>query len=121
MNKVYDNNGNELVIGMNEWDYVQKMIDEKDFYCTVNLENGSIKKVDVKGDVLLSLTTEKLNGQGYFLTDYEVTPVWNPYEVNLEEIKSLYFDEEIYYGDEPMSQQDWMKLILQKEPKTMEA
>ena len=98
---------------MNEWDYVQKMIDEKDFYCTVNLENGSITKVDVKGDVLLSLTTEKLDGQGYYLTDYEVTAEWNPYDVNLDEIKGLFFDEEIYCGDEVMSQQDWIRRILE--------
>lgn len=40
MNKVYDNNGNEMRIGkgMEEWNYIEKMIEDNDFNCTVHIE-----------------------------------------------------------------------------------
>ena len=88
MNKVYDNNGNELVIGMNEWNYVQKMIDIESFYCSVSLEGWIIKKENVNGEIALSVTDENGQRVSACLTDNEL-PGWNPFGVGLDDVHLL--------------------------------
>jgi hypothetical protein len=90
MNKVYDNNGNEMKIGkgMEEWNYIKRMIEDQDFNCTVHIELD-ITKVEEDGDVYLVAKDKDGIIDRHFIFDHEIMKPGEHYDFDIVDVLSL--------------------------------
>ncbi len=90
MNKVYDNNGNEMRIGkgMEEWNYIDKMIEDPNFNCTVHIELD-ITKVEEDGDVYLVAKDKDGIIDRHIIFDHEIMEPGGHYDFEIVDVLSL--------------------------------
>lgn len=95
MNKVCDNNGNEMKIGkgMEEWNYIEKMIDDNDFNCTVHIELDITKVEDENGDIWLVAKDETGIIDERCLYEKEVMSPGEHYHCDLDEVLAMMIGE----------------------------
>ena len=90
MNTVYDKNGNEMKLGkgMEEWNYIEKMIEDPNFNCTVHIELDITKVVEDRDVYLVARDKDGIIDR-HFIFDHEIMEPGEHYDFDVVDVLSL--------------------------------